>query len=137
MKVWHSNFSRVSVVACIVLTTCLAGAQQKSKSELTGKYEGTAKNNAGEVIDVTLDLIEKEGVVSGTIHSSHGDFPISSGSRQGKTVTLQFDADGTSGTISLETSEGKLAGTWSAGDDGGPLDVKKVAAQTEGAKGKS
>lgn len=84
------------------------------------------------MIDVTLDLTEKDGVVSGTINSSHGNFPVSSGSRKGKTVTLQFDADGTSGTISLEASEEKLVGTWSAGDDGGPVDVKKVAAEKEG-----
>jgi hypothetical protein len=30
-----------------------------------------------------------------------------------------------------------LSGTWSAGDDGGPVDVKKVAAQEETPKGKS
>jgi hypothetical protein len=95
---------------------------------LTGRYEGTAKNAAGEVITLTLALTEKDGSVSGTIHSSHGDFQITGGSHQGKTVTLQFDAEGTSGTISLEASEDKLVGNWSAGDDGGPLDVKKVAA---------
>src|SRR5690348_15526807 len=111
MKARRVNF-RTFVTACVVLTTCLAGAQQKSKADLTGKYEGTAKNKAEEVIDVTLDLTEKDGVVSGMINSSHGNFPVSSGSRQGKTVTLQFDADGTSGTISLEASDEKLVGTW-------------------------
>lgn len=132
------KFIRVSVIAGVLLTTWLAGAQQKSKSDLTGKYQGTAKNNAGEVIDVTLDLTEKDGAVSGTINSSHGNFPISSGSRQGKTVTLQFDAQGTSGTISLEASEDKLVGSWNAGDDGGPVEVKKVtAAQEGGTKDKS
>jgi hypothetical protein len=52
-------------------------------------------------------------------------------------VTLQFDAQGTSGTISLEASEDNLAGTWNAGDDGGPVEVKKVAAGTGDSKGKS
>lgn len=132
------NFGRAGAVVLVLLAAFVAGAQQgKSKADLTGRYEGSAKNAAGEVITVTLDLAEKEGAVSGTISSSHGDFPITSGSHQGKTVTLQFDAQGTSGTIAMELSEDKLAGTWKAGDDGGPVDVKKVAAGQGTDKGKS
>jgi hypothetical protein len=138
MKASLVNFGRAGAVLLVLLAAFVAGAQQgKSKADLTGRYEGSAKNAAGEVITVTLDLAEKEGAVSGTISSSHGDFPISSGSHQGKTVTLQFDAQGTSGTIAMELSEDKLAGTWKAGDDGGPVDVKKVAAGQGTDKGKS
>lgn len=115
-----------------------AGAQQgKNKADVTGKYEGTAKNAAGEVITVTLDMTEKDGAISGTISSSHGDFPITGGSHQEKKVTLQFDAQGTSGTISLEATGENLVGTWNAGDDGGPVEVKKVATQSGESKGKS
>lgn len=118
------------LAAVVVFVAVCAGAQQgKNNADVTGKYEGTAKNAAGEVITVALDLTEKDGAISGTISSSHGDFPITGGSHQGKKVTLQFDAQGTSGTITLEASEDKLVGTWSAGDDGGPVEVKKVAAQ--------
>lgn len=46
MKARHVNF-RSFVAAPIVLTTCLARAQRKSKADLTGKYEGTAKNKSG------------------------------------------------------------------------------------------
>ena len=138
MKASLVNFGRAGAVVLVLLAAFVAGAQQgKSKADLTGRYEGSAKNAAGEVITVTLDLAEKEGAVSGTISSSHGDFPITSGSHQGKTVTLQFDAQGTSGTIAMELSEDKLAGTWKAGDDGGPVDVKKVAAGEGTDKGKS
>ena len=138
MKTSVANFSKGFAVVLLVVGACVAGAQQgKSKADLTGRYEGTAKNGAGEIIKVTLDLAEKEGAVSGTISSSHGDFPITGGSHQGKAVTLQFDAQGTSGTISLEASEDKLVGTWSAGDDGGPVEVKKAAAQEGDVKGQS
>jgi hypothetical protein len=138
MKASLVNFGRAGAVVLVLLAAFVAGAQQgKSKADLTGRYEGSAKNAAGEVITVTLDLAEKEGAVSGTIRSTHGDFPITSGSHQRKTVTLQFDAQGTSGTIAMELSEDKLAGTWKAGDDGGPVDVKKVAAGQGTDKGKS
>lgn len=139
MNASQANFVRVVAVVCFLLAAfCAAGAQQaKDKSGVTGRYEGTAKNRAQEIIDVTLDLTEKDGVVSGTINSSHGNFPINSGSHQGKKVTLQFEAEGTSGTISLEASEDKLVGSWTAGDDEGPIDLKRVVAQAGETKGKS
>ena len=124
-----SQTKAMTLLAAMALFVAVAGAQQgKNKADVTGKYEGTAKNAAGEVITVTLDLTEKDGAISGTINSSHGDFPITSGSRQERKVTLQFDAQGTSGTISLEANGDNLVGTWSAGDDGGPVEVKKAAA---------
>jgi hypothetical protein len=135
----RTSLASVTAVSAILLLSLgtLLGQQGNTKSELTGRYEGTAKSAAGEVISVTLALTEEDGAVSGTISSSRGDFQITGGSQQGKTVTLHFDAEGTSGTISLEASEDKLVGTWSAGDDGGPVDVKKVAAQPGDAKEKT
>jgi hypothetical protein len=106
-----------------------------AKASVSGHYEGAAKNKAEEVITVAIDLTEKEGALSGMIHSSHGDFPITGGSRQGEAVTIQFDAGGP-GTISLRLAEDKLVGTWTTGEDGGSVDVKKVVTQ-EGAKDKS
>ena len=136
---------RILVAECFILClmlelSCAALAQYKStpaKPSLTGHYAGTAKNKAEDVITVNLDLTEKEGAVSGTINSSHGDFPITGGSRKDETVTLEFDAGGSAGTLSLHMNEDQLVGTWSAGDDGGAVDVKRVAAQEGGAKGKS
>ncbi len=120
---------------------CVAQAQQgkgaTAKPALTGSYEGTAKNNAGEVVTVTLDLTEKEGTLSGVIRSSHGDFTITGGSHHGEEVTLEFDAGGPTGTISLHMTDGRLVGTWGAGDDGGPVEVKKAAAQEDTPKAKS
>jgi hypothetical protein len=75
--------------------------------------------------------------MSGMIHSSHGDFTISGGSHKGEDVSLEFNGSEASGTISLKSAEDKLSGTWSAGEDGGPLEVKKAAAKEGDAKGKS
>lgn len=128
-------------LAGLMVALCFVAQAQQDKSapaktSLTGRYEGTAKNKAEEVITVSIDLTEKEGALSGTINSSHGDFPITGGSRQGEAITIEFDAGGP-GTISARLTDDKLVGTWSAGEDGGPLDVKKVAAQEGGPKGKS
>ena len=128
------------VILCLVLGVSFSEQGKKNtatKSDLTGRYEGTAKDNTDQLITVTLDLAEKDGAITGTISSSHGDFSISKGSLQGDAVTLEFDADGTTGTISLKRTEDKLTGTWTAGDQGGPIDVKKVAAQQAPPKEKS
>lgn len=128
---------------CFTLALCCAmqvqqGKGAPAKAGLTGSYEGTAKNHAAEVIPVTIDLTEKEGALSGTIHSSHGDFTITAGARHGDAVHLEFDTGGAAtGTVSLKLSDDRLAGTWSAGDDGGPIEVKKVAPQEGGGKGQS
>ena len=130
-----------AVVAFVLALSYMAVAQNKTapaKSEVTGRYEGSAKNSEGEVIPVTLELTEKEGAISGMIRSSHGDFAISNGSHKEDAVSLEFDAEGTTGTISLKIISGdQLTGTWSAGSDGGSLDVKKGAPGEGDAKGKS
>ena len=129
---------RVMVFAFVLALCGIAQAQKdKAKSELTGSYEGIAKNKAEEVIKVTFELTEKAGGLSGMIRSDHGDFTITGGSHQGDAVTLEFDAGGPTGTISLKLADDKLTGTWSAGEDGGSVEVKRAVAQAGGAKEKS
>lgn len=141
-KLCRLSMTAGCTIACLMLALCLAAQAQQdkgapSKASLTGHYEGSAKNKAEEVITVGFDLTENDGALSGVIHSSHGDFPIARGSHQGEAVTLEFDAGGANGVISLKTTADGLVGTWTTGEDGGPVDVKKVAAQQGGAKDKS
>lgn len=120
-----------ALVVCAMFAFCCAAMAQNAKSaksDLTGRYEGTAKTGQGEVIKVTFELTEKDGAMSGMIRSDHGDFTITGGSHHGAEVTLEFDAGGPTGTVTLKMGEDKLSGTWSAGDDGGPVELKKSAA---------
>ena len=117
-------------VYLVLSLSSIAAAQQKSapaNSDVTGRYEGSAKNGEGEVIEVTLELTEKEGAVTGVIHSSHGDFTITGGSHKEDAVTLEFATDGPTGNISLKVAKDTMVGTWSAGDDGGEINVKRAA----------
>src|ERR1035437_3208093 len=99
-------------LAGLMVALCFVAQAQQDKSapakaSLTGRYEGSAKNKAEEVITVAIDLTEKEGALSGTIHSSHGDFPIAGGSHQAEAITIEFDAGGP-GTISLHMAYAKV-----------------------------
>lgn len=130
------------LVLCFILVLIGAAAAKQdkkasAKSAVNGHYAGTAKNRAEETIQVTFELAENEDVMSGMIRSDHGDFTITGGSHKGDDVTLEFDAGGPTGTITLKRAEDRLSGTWSAGDDGGAVEVKKTAAQEEAPKGKS
>lgn len=127
-------FTLLALCSCALAQNAKAAP---SKSEVTGHYEGLAKNAAGEDIHVAFDLTEKDGAITGMIHSDHGDFSITGGSHKSDAVTLEFDAQGTTGTIQLQQADDKLTGNWTAGDDGGPVDVKKMAAQAQPPKEKS
>lgn len=121
---------RMLLVCLVVAPLFIAVAQQgKAKGSVAGRYEGTAKNAAGDIITVAFELTEKDGAMSGMIRSDHGDFTITGGSHKGEDVRLEFDANGATGTILLKLAEDKLSGTWSAGEDGGSVEVKKAAAQ--------
>ena len=127
----------LSICVMLGLWFCVAQAQSKgdpAKAAVTGNYDGNAKNSQGEIIAVTFELTEKDGAISGMIRSSHGDFSISKGTHQGDTVNLEFETEGPTGTITLKVVEDKLTGTWSAGEDGGSIEMKRVAAQ--GGEGK-
>ncbi|HEV2468894.1 MAG TPA: hypothetical protein VGS78_06845 [Candidatus Sulfotelmatobacter sp.] len=139
-----ASFQRISKI-CFLLTLafafCFAAQAQKTqpapaKSDVTGHYEGLAKNAAGEDIHVAFDLTEKDGAITGMINSDQGNFPITGGSHKADAVTLEFDAQGTAGTIQLQQADDKLTGNWTAGDDGGPVDVKKAAPQAQPPKEK-
>ena len=128
-----SRLEQVSLFCIVLFFSIFLVAQQHSappdsSDSVAGRYEGTATNKTGEVITVTIELQEAEGVLSGKISSSHGDFPVVSGSRQGDKVTITFDTGGDTSTISLKRTGDKLVGSFTAGDDGGPVDLKKVVA---------
>ncbi len=136
-----SILERLLIVCLVLSLPVIARAQQGNggsvKSNLTGRYEGSAKNTAQADITVALELTEKDGAITGMIKSSHGDFTITGGTHQGNEVTLDFDTGGPTGTISLKVDGDKMSGAWSAGDDAGPIEVTRAAVKEEAPKGKS
>ena len=133
----------LSLIACALhLHAAQASAQSRpttpASSVLIGHYEGTATNKAQQIIPITIELTDTNGSFSGNINSTVGNFPIIGGSRQAESVTIHFDANGETGTISVKLDNGRLTGTFTLGDDGGPVEATKTAdASPNAATGKS
>jgi len=102
-------------------------------TSFTGHYEGTATNKAQKAIPMAIDLTDASGAFSGNISTTLGVFPIVGGTRQANTITINFDASGERGSVSGKLSDGRLLGTFSLGDDGGPVDAKKTSEEPRSA----
>lgn len=93
----------------------------------TGHYEGEATNKENQALAVIIDLQDTDGAFSGLITTPVGVFPITGGSRQGRSMTIEFDAGGQKGSIAAQTNDKDLVGTFSLADDGGPINVRKTS----------
>jgi len=102
---------------------------------ITEHFEGTAKNAEQQETPVTIDLIDTAGTLSGVIQSSYGDFAIVGGSRSGDAITIEFDLGGQHGLVTAKMIEGRLVGTYTAGNDSGSVDVKRTSGGRNAAAG--
>ncbi len=94
----------------------------------SGHYEGEATNRENQTLAVIIDLWDTDGALSGSIATPVGVFPITGGTRQARIFTIEFDAGGQKGSISAQFSDEGLVGTFSLGDDGGPINALKISA---------
>jgi hypothetical protein len=127
MKRNRLGTSPLFVVVCI---SFFSSAQ--SNMSAAGRYEGTATNNAQQVIQVVMDLKEVGGNLSGQINSSAGDFPIVSGTRDGDAITIQFDTGSGTGTVTAKLADNRLVGTYSTADDNGSVELKRTSGGASG-----
>jgi hypothetical protein len=100
--------------------------QNKPTSGTPEHYEGMATGRDQQEIPVSMDLGEAGGTFSGEITSSYGTFAITGGTRDGDRITLQFDANGETGTVSAQLIGDKLVGTYTAADQGGSIDLNRT-----------
>jgi len=100
--------------------------QNKPASGATDHYEGIATGGDQQDIPVSIDLSQGTASFSGEITSSYGTFAITGGTRDGDRITLQFDANGETGTVSAQVLGDEIVGTYTAGDQRGKIDVRKT-----------
>jgi len=111
----------------LLLVAFMAAAQPQAS--LTGKYEGMAKDDAGQQQKVTLDLVEDAGKYSGTLTTAKGSFKILKGQMANETLTLEIEKPGgTSGAMAFKKSAAGLVATFTEAGKPVTIDFRKAAA---------
>ncbi|MGH9764267.1 MAG: amidohydrolase family protein, partial [Blastocatellia bacterium] len=102
-------------------------AQTKPPSQadpVSGRYEGTGHSrDLGDMV-LTLELTNDHGTVSGSLTASTANFPVN-GSFQGGQLTLKFKLAEQDGTLTAQLKDRVITGTWSLGDDDGPINLTR------------
>jgi len=116
------------VPVMLTAQTHLNAIQRVEPSSLTGKYEGTAKDETGEQ-KLTLDLLEESGKFSGTFTTARGSFKIIKGQKVDGLLTLEIEKPaGPPGTISFRQNGNSLIATISEAGKNLTVEFRKIVA---------
>ena len=107
----------------IVVAAMMISAQTSSWA---GKYQGTAKSPNGE-INLTLDLTDDAGKISGQITSPHGVYKIVKAQLTDGLLTLDAEGASAKGKLTLRQKDTSLVGDFTADGKTGPIEFKKAA----------
>jgi hypothetical protein len=124
------RFARISLFAVTVLlvTTSAICAQPQQPSatldQFVGNYKGTAKMTSGEM-DITLEIKNVDGKVSGRAVSGSNEYQITSGEIVGGKLALKFGAAPDMASLTLERKGEVLTGEWIRGAQKGTVELKK------------
>jgi hypothetical protein len=84
-------------------------------------------------VQITLDLKNEAGKVSGRLTTAQGSSEISEGAVTDGKLLLKFGAAGKDGALTGQIQDEKLSGEWTAGTQKRAVELKKVVAGDAGA----
>jgi hypothetical protein len=121
------------IIAALLSTTCgcmrvVSTPQDGSPAAaVTGYYEGSLQSRQyGEVL-FSINLRDENGLLSGSMITPLGNFPLSQDSLTRERLALRFVVpDGESGTIAGEWGSGQINGVWRLGEDGGAVSLRRT-----------
>ncbi len=112
-----------------LLGTATALAQGTTASEtLSGKYEGTAKTSGAPDEQVSLELKNDGGKISGRLMNGQTVIEVSEGTFTDGKLSLKFGAAAKDGVLTANVEGEKITGDWLAGTQKRSVELKKVAA---------
>jgi hypothetical protein len=138
----NGNFTTqrsVGILITLLLGTAVALAQQTpapspvkeapaAKDTISGKYEGVAKTAGAADIQLTLELKNEAGKLSGRLITPQGAVEFTGGTLTENKVSLKLGAAGKDGALAGQLQDGKLVGEWTAGAQKRAVELKKLAA---------
>jgi hypothetical protein len=102
-----------------------ANVSSPPPSSLAGKYQGVAKDTAGD-LQITLQLNDEAGKFSGHLATPQEQFAIVKGQLVDGLLSLELDAKGSPAKLSLRQKDGNLVGELSRGGMAKSIELKKV-----------
>jgi len=97
---------------------------------VAGKYEGAAKTPNGDV-QLTLELKEDAGKISGQVTSPHGSYNIVKAAMVDGVLTIEAEGKGSKGKMVLRPKDDALVGDFTVDGQTGAVEFKKAVAKDE------
>jgi hypothetical protein len=116
------NKLMIALIA-IVLGTITAFAQET----LSGKYEGTAKGAGSDDLQITLELKNEGGKVSGQLTNGATTIAVTDGSLKDGKLSLKLGEAAKDGLLTAKVDGDKLTGDWVSGSQKRTLELKKAS----------
>lgn len=136
----------VGVLLILLVATAVTLAQQKpgnvpspvkeapaAKDIVSGKYEGTSRTAGAADTQLTLELKEEAGKLSGRLTTPQGTMEISDGALTGGKLSLKFGAGGRDGALTGQLQDERIVGEWTTGAQKRSVELKKVGADRDAA----
>lgn len=102
-----------------------------AKDTVSGKYEGPAKATGAADTQLTLELKNDAGKLSGRLVTPQGAIDVIDGTLTENKVSLKLGAAGKDGTMAGQLQDGKLVGDWVSGAQKRSVELKKVVPATD------
>ena len=113
----------VATLLALVLSAVASFAQGDT---LTGKYEGTAKVAGSADTQISLELKNEAGKISGRLMNGQTSIEVSEGGLVDGKLSLKLGAAGKDGVLTAKVDGDKLTGDWVAGDQKKTIELKKA-----------
>jgi hypothetical protein len=118
----------LTLTLLVGVVTAVAQGTPASTETLSGKYEGPAKAAAVADVQVTLELKNEGGKLSGRLVNGQTTVEVSDGNLSEGKLSLKFGSEAKDGVLTGRVVGEMITGEWLAGDQKRTIELKKVSA---------
>lgn len=110
-----------------LITVVLCAACAFAQETLSGKYEGTAKVAGAADLQITLELKNEGGKVSGQLTNGATTLAVTDGSLVDGKLSLKLGEAAKDGSLTAKVDGDKLTGDWVSGSQKRTIELKKAS----------